>query len=339
MSIQSQRSSMIRDALLICRRQFLAVGLFSLCVNVLMLTSSLYMMQVYDRVLASGGMPTLVLLSVIALGALGIMAVLDAVRSRVLGRLGTWFEAHLAPEALSRGLEAALSDLPYRAEALRDLGVIRVWLTGPGMLALFDAPWVPVYIAAIYLIHPLLGHTAVAGALLLFALARLNEVLVRRQIRNAGEVAMAAARTAEALMRNAEVIDAMGLYKDLTVSWQQQNHQALRLQERVAERGSLISAITKAVRQALQMAALAVGALLVIQHEATGGVMIGASIILSRALAPVELAIGSWRNLVQAREAARRLNALFDRPRLRPETLALRKPRGPLPVESPVDVP
>jgi PrtD family type I secretion system ABC transporter len=304
-----------------------------------MLTSSLYMMQVYDRVLASGSTPTLVLLSVIALGALGVMAVLDAVRSRVLGRLGTWFEAHLAPEALSRGLEAALSDLPYRAEALRDLGVIRAWLTGAGMLALFDAPWVPVYIAAIYLIHPLLGHTAVAGALLLFALARLNEVLVRRQIKNAGEAAMAAARTAEALMRNAEVIDAMGLHKNLTVSWQQQNHQALRLQERAAERGSLISAITKAVRQALQMAALGVGAALVIQHEATAGVMIGASIILSRALAPVELAIGSWRSLVQAREAARRLNALFDRPRLRPETLALPKPRGHLSVEGLVYAP
>jgi ABC-type protease/lipase transport system fused ATPase/permease subunit len=248
MSIQSHRSSMIRDTLVRCRRQLLAVGLFSLCVNVLMLTSALYMMQVYDRVLASGSTPTLVLLSVIALGALGVMAALDAVRSRVLGRLGTWFEAHLAPEALARGLEAALSDLPYRAEALRDLGVIRAWLTGAGMLALFDAPWVPIYVAAIYLIHPMLGHTAVAGALLLFALARLNEVLTQHQIRNAGEAAMAAARTAEALMRNAEVIDAMGLHKNLTASWQQQNHQALRLQERAAERGSLISAITKAVR-------------------------------------------------------------------------------------------
>src|SRR3954469_17673431 len=252
MSIQSHRSSMIRDALLRCWRQLLAVGLFSLCVNVLMLTSSLYMMQVYDRVLASGRTETLGLLTVIALGALGVVAARDAVRSRVLGRLGTWFEVHLAPEALSRGLEAALSDLPYRAEALRDLGVIRVWLTGPGMLALFDAPWVPVYIAAIYLIHPMLGHTAVVGALLLFALARLNEVLVRRQIKNAGEAAMAAARTAEALMRNAEVIDAMGLHKNLTVSWQQQNHQALRLQERAAERGGLISAIPQALPQALQ---------------------------------------------------------------------------------------
>jgi PrtD family type I secretion system ABC transporter len=333
------RSSAIRDTLLRCRRQLLAIGLFSLCVNVLMLTSSLYMMQVYDRVLASGSTETLVLLSVIALGALGVMAALDAIRARVLGRLGTWFEAHLAPEALSRGLEAALADLPYRAEALRDLGVIRSWLTGSGMLALFDAPWVPVYIAAIYLIHPLLGHTAVVGAVLLFALARLNEALMQRQIRNAGEAAMAAARTAEALMRNAEVIDAMGLHKDLTVSWQQQNHQALRLQERAAEWGGLISAITKAVRQALQMAALAVGALLVIQHEATGGVMIGASIILSRALAPVELAIGSWRSLVQTREAARRLTALFDRPRLRPETLALPKPRGHLSVEGLVYAP
>ena len=138
------RSSAIRDTLLRCRRQLLAIGLFSLCVNVLMLTSSLYMMQVYDRVLASGSTETLVLLSVIALGALGVMAALDAIRARVLGRLGTWFEAHLAPEALSRGLEAALADLPYRAEALRDLGVIRSWLTGSGMLALFDAPWVPV---------------------------------------------------------------------------------------------------------------------------------------------------------------------------------------------------
>jgi PrtD family type I secretion system ABC transporter len=339
MPIPSHRSATIRDTLLICRRQFLAVGLFSLCVNVLMLTSSLYMMQVYDRVLASGSTETLVLLTVIALGALGVMAALDAVRSRVLGRLGTWFEAHLAPEALARGLEAALSDLPYRAEALRDLGLIRTCLTGPGMLALFDAPWVPVYIAAIYLIHPMLGHVAVAGALLLFALARLNEALTQRQIRTAGECAMAAARTAEALMRNAEVIDAMGLHNNLTAHWQQQNHQALRLQERVVERGSLISAITKAVRQALQMAALAVGAMLVIQHEATAGVMIGASIILSRALAPVEMAIGSWRNLVQSREAARRLNALFARPRIRPETLALPKPRGHLSVEGLVYAP
>src|SRR3954453_4041190 len=114
MSIQSHRSSMIRNALLRCRRQLLAGGLFSLCVNVLMLTSSLYMMKVYDRVLASGSTETLVLLSVIAMGAVGVMGALDAVRSHVLGRLGAWFEAHLAPEALSRGLEAALAELPYR---------------------------------------------------------------------------------------------------------------------------------------------------------------------------------------------------------------------------------
>ncbi len=151
--------------------------MFSLAVNLLMLTTSIYMMPIFDRVLGSGSLETLVYLTVVATGAIGFLSLLEVVRSRLLARISTWLEARLAPAALGRMIDQALARNGARAEAQSDLGQLRGFLGGPGVLALFDAPWVPVYLAVVYLLHPALGHVALAGAVVLFALALANDRL------------------------------------------------------------------------------------------------------------------------------------------------------------------
>ena len=204
-------TSLLPAALARCRRALLAVGLFSLIVNLLMLTVSLYMMQVFDRVLASRSTATLLWLTVVAVGAVALLGLLDALRTRVLARTGVWLEQRLGCHVLSRAVTAALGQHDYRTEALRDLGTLRAFLGSTTALSLFDAPWVPVYLAFAYLLHPLIGHIALAGALALLALALLNDRLTAPALGRANAAVVRAMRRAEACVRNPGAIDAMGL--------------------------------------------------------------------------------------------------------------------------------
>ncbi|WP_277613670.1 type I secretion system permease/ATPase [Neoroseomonas marina] len=316
-----------------CRRQLMAVGVFSGVVNMLQLTVSLYMMQVFDRVLATRNVNTLVYLTIIAIAALGLLAVLEAVRTRVMQRIGGWIEAKVAPEGFARAVESQLRGRPYRMEALRDLATCRTYLGSPASLSLFDVPWVPVFLLVIFILHPLLGVVALGGALILLALTLLNEVATSKLLREANSAGLASQRRAESIVRNAEVIDSMGMLSAVLARWQASVARTAEPMNRALDRGAPLLALTKFARLAVQVAVLGVGAWLVLEQQLTSGASIAASIIMGRALAPVEQMIGGWRQLVQARQSWKRLQAFLVLPRLRPPGIALPAPHGHLSVE------
>ena len=323
----------LRRALKACRSQFVMVGVFSGVVNLLQLTTSVYMMQVFDRVLATRVYDTLVYLSIIAIAAVAVLALLEAVRGKVMQRIGTWIEHRVAPEGFVRALESTLRGRPYRMEALRDLAVCRGYLGSPGALSLYDVPWVPIYIAVIFLLHPVMGVIALGGAVVLFGLTLASEVSTSALLKEANTAAMASQRRADAISRNAEVIDSMGMLSSVIGRWRESVAAMTAPQQRAADRAALLVAATKFFRLAVQIAILGVGAYLVLQQELTSGASIAGSIIMGRALAPVEQMIGGWKQLVQARQSFRRLQSFLALPRLRPPGLPLPEPTGKLAVE------
>ncbi|WPB85743.1 type I secretion system permease/ATPase [Sediminicoccus rosea] len=320
-------------ALAVCRRQFWLVAAFSGVVNLLQLTVSIYMMQVFDRVLATRNTDTLLYLTLVAIFALMILAMLEAVRSVIMQRIAAWVEHRVAPEGFMRAVEGQLRGGNYRMEALRDLGMCRAFLGSPGMLALFDLPWVPVYIGLVFLLHPMLGWLALGGAIILFILTLTNEAITSKALQTAGVAAMQGHRRAEAIARNAEVIDSMGMMPAVLRRWRGVLANAQEPQETAADRAAIILSLIKFFRLAVQLAVLGLGAWLVLQQELTSGASIAASIVMGRALAPVEQVVGSWKQLVQARSALRRLKVFLTMPRLRPAGMPLPAPRGDLSVE------
>jgi len=301
------------------------VGFFSMFINLLTLTSSIYMMQVYDRVLASRSGPTLLYLTLFAGACLATLAALEVVRSRLLVRLGARFDAQLSGLVFMRTLTAGRS-----GQSLRDLDQLRNFLTGSHILSLLDAPWMPIYIGLVYLLHPMLGHVALAGGVLLFLLALWNERDTREPLAEAGKQMAAGTQFAEISARNAEAIRAMGMLPGLTVLWRKRHDLGLGLQGLASDRAGNVAAVAKALRFFLQVAILGVGAWLVIKQECTGGVMIASSIIMGRGLAPVEAAIGGWRGFLMARESYGRLLKGFGGDAADAPTMLLPKPEGKL---------
>ncbi len=298
------------------RKVFGFVGLISAVINLLALTGSIYMMQVYDRVLATRHENTLLYLTLIAAVAIFVMGVFEFVRMAVLSRVASWTEETVLPHVFSRSIDAELVDRPYRMEAARDMAMWRGFLASPALTTLFDVPWVPIYLAVIFLLHPWLGWVATAGAALLFLLTLITDRMTAPLLRQANMLSTGAQRHAEAMLRNADAIDAMGMRPHVIRLWHRRFSEALPLQSTAADRSSLLLGTTKALRMALQVLILFAGALLVLQDQITGGAMIAASIIMGRALAPVEQMIGSWKTTVTARQAYTRVNAHLSRPPL-----------------------
>jgi PrtD family type I secretion system ABC transporter len=323
----------LQRALRACRKQFILVGVFSGVVNLLQLTTSIYMMQVFDRVLASRILDTLYYLSLIAIVATLVLALLEAVRGQVMQRLAAWVEQRVAPEGFVRALESALRGRPYRMEALRDLAVCRGFLGSAGALSLYDVPWVPIYLGFIFMLHPVMGFIALAGAVILFGLTLTSELSTSKLLREANTAAMNTQRRAESITRNAEVIDSMGMLPAVIGQWRESVAAMTVPQQRAADRIAMLVAATKFFRLAVQIAILGVGAYLVLQQELTSGASIAGSIIMGRALAPVEQLIGGWKQLVQARQSFRRLQAFLTQPRLRPTGMPLPEPTGLISVE------
>lgn len=321
------------------KRAVFGVAVISLFVNLLMLTVPLYMLQLFDRVLASRSEATLVYLTIAAVGALAVLGLLDMLRSRVLARVSTWMEQRLSPVALSRAVDAMLQSRRYGTQSLRDITQVRQFIASPALLTLFDAPWVPIYLFVIYLLHPTLGLVGLIGAVLLFAVAIANELVTRKPLSEANNQWVKAMRKTDAAVRNAEVIESMGLMPGIIRRWLADNQTALALQERASDRAGVLLALSKFLRLSVQIAMLGMGAYLVVQQQITGGIMIAGSIILSRALQPVEQAIGSWKNLVSARAAYRRLKEFLADTPVRETDIALPAPAGHLLVERAVFVP
>ncbi|MGX9179769.1 type I secretion system permease/ATPase [Mesorhizobium sp. BHbdii] len=318
------------------RRAMAGIALMSGVVNVLALTGSFFMLQVYDRVIPGRSVPTLVGLAVFAGTLFVFQGALELIRSRLLVRIGMALDARL-----SRQVYAALMRLPLRTklagdglQSLRDLDQVRSFMSSAGPTALFDLPWMPLYLAICFMFHFWIGMTALAGVVILFSLTLLAEIRTREPARKANSQAAARNTLAEATRRNVEVLQAMGFGSRIAERWSGINADYLDTNATASDLAGTLGTISKILRMMLQSGILAIGAYLVIHQEATGGIMIASSIMTSRALAPVELAIAHWRGFVTARQAWARLTQLLV---LLPETaisVSLPAPVSALSVES-----
>ena len=309
------------------------VFVFSLAINILFLTSSVYMLQIYDRVLTSGSVETLFFLSLIAVFLLAIYGVLETFRTQILSRVAVWFEQHLGPMAFARALDAPLQPRGYRTECLRDLTFVRSFVASPSMASLFDLPWIPIYIALVFYIHTWLGVFSVVVAVVLFVLTLFNSWVTSDLFKEAGAAALFAQRQADSVVKNAEIVDAVGIAPQVIRRWEDASSRVWPLQVSASDRSAWFSGATKFVRLSAQVGVLGLGAFLVLRHEMSAGAMIAASIIMGRALAPIEQMIGAWKQLVLVYEAYRRILVHFSFPNLRPDGFALPPPDGELSVE------
>lgn len=312
-AVPGVRRSELGEALRACRSAFIGVGVMSCMINLLYLTGSIFMLEVYDRVLPSRSVPTLVGLIVLAGGLYIAQGVLDLIRGRILARIGTSLD-----EALSGRVFETVVRLPLIAggrneglQPLRDLDNIRSFLGSMGPSAFFDLPWLPFYMAICFAFHVLIGLTALVGAIILVTLTVLTEFMTRRPAREAMGLAARRNDLAAASRRNAEVLVAMGMSGRLTKRWGVANENYLTGNQRTSDVAGGLGATAKVMRMMLQSAVLGVGAYLVIHQEATAGVIIAGSILSARALAPVDLAIAHWKGFVAARQSWHRLNRLL----------------------------
>ena len=303
----------MRAAIRRCSLAISGVGVFSGVINMLALTGSFYMLQVYDRVLTSRSIPTLVGLTVLMAGLYAVNGVLDFLRVRVMSRVGVRIDDELREQTF-----AAVQLLPLRVrqggdglQPIRDLDQIRSFLSGLGPTAFFDLPWIPIYLAVIYLLHPALGAFSLAGAALLVFLTILTDMRSAAPMKDAAKSASQRIAFGEAARRNAEVIHAMGLGPRVQQRWAQLNTRHLTDQLKASDAIGGIGTISKVLRLLLQSGMLGLGAYLVVQGELSGGAIIASSIIMSRALAPIETSIAHWRGFVSARQSHRRLVELF----------------------------
>lgn len=321
----------VRSAL---RRAIAMTALFSLFMHVLLLAVPLYTLQIYDRVLSSQSGDTLLWLTAIVVFLIAILAILDSLRARILVRLSVWLERRVAASLLRRNLTDDLGR--YGAlglQGLDDLASLRRFLTGPGATNLFDAPWMPLYLAVIWLLSPWLGIVATVSALALFLTGLANELVTRRSLREANAIHTETSAALRTTLFGAETVRALGMRDAVLRRWAGRNTDVLRLQTLASDRAGIIQSFARFERLAAQIAVVGVGAWLVIGQSITPGALIAASIIVSRALAPAENLIGSWRSVVGAREAyGRMMEALRA---IRPHLgLRLPAPQGRLDVEN-----
>jgi ABC-type protease/lipase transport system fused ATPase/permease subunit len=306
---------------------FLGVGLFSAAFNILTLTGAMFLLQIYDRVVPSRSIPTLIGLAAIAAVLFLVLGLFDLIRSRMLVRIAVLLHQRLSARVFSINLRLPLVRSGTDAQRpLRDLDQVRSFLSSGGPLALFDLPWLPFYLAVCFLFSPLIGWTALGGAIVLVTVMLLTEVFSRRASRQAMQVANTRQVLAEAGRRNAEVVAAMGMAPAVAAQWREADQQFIACQQRLSDVSGGFGAFSKMLRMALQSAVLGVGALLVIRGEATAGIIIAASIISARALAPVELAIAHWKGFIAARQSWRKLSEMLVAVPARSEPLPLRKP-------------
>jgi ATP-binding cassette, subfamily C, type I secretion system permease/ATPase len=328
-----KKSDEIRRVLQACKSYFVTAGAFSLAINLLYLAAPLYMLQVYDRVISSASEVTLVMLTLALLMALLALAGLDAVRARVLTRASVRLDRLLADRVMCAIFEGSPNLAGSRSQLLRDFDTFRQFITGMGIHAIFDLPWAPIYIAVIFVLHPLLGAFAFGCSIVLVCMAFLNEWVVRPPLSESNEAATRNYNFTEMSLRNTEVVQAMGMTQGLLRRWARDRNRMLERQVTASDRAATMQSIIRFLRLSMQSLILGIGAYLVIERAATVGAMFAASILLGRALQPVEQMVGSWRNLVAARSAFDRVRELLTANPPRDLKLELPQPIGRLSVE------
>jgi ATP-binding cassette subfamily C protein RsaD len=330
----------LNTALAAVRPAVVIAVIFSLFINILALVSPLYMLQIYDRVLSSRNTNTLIVLSLIVVFLLMVYAALEWCRTQILVRGGVRFDRELQKPLFGSVLTASLRGANNaETQAFRDGDSVREFLTGPGLIAFCDAPWIPVFVAVSFVLHPLFGVLAIAGGLVIFALALANEFVTRRSLQQASVSSIAAQNDAAATMRNSEVMRAMGMWHGLRDRWLTKRDEMIRSQAVASDRGGGMMASIRFFRAFLQTGILGLGAYLAIIGSISPGAMIAASILVGRALAPIESAVGQWKSFVSARSAWSRLQALFRKTQEEGEKMNLPAPKGALSIEAVVVAP
>ncbi len=327
--------SPVAEALSLRSTTFLVVGLISLVINMLMLTGPLFMLQIYDRVLTSRSLPTLVVLSGLVGGLYLFFGLLEGIRSRCLARVAAWVDSRLSSKCLEANilLSSRFGDHLRERDSVRDLDAVRQFLSGPGPSAIFDLPWMPIYLGIIFFFHPYLGWLALAGAFVIALLIGVNEIVSRQPAQAVAAFVARRAAMVNATRRNAEVLTAMGMLEAFTRRWNVHNGDYLMVQRQAIDRATYFSTSIKAFRFLLQSGVLGFGAWLVIQQEISPGVMIAASIITSRALSPVEQAVAHWRGFLAARQGAKALSEALRVQNHQPPVMQLPSPRRSLDVQ------
>jgi len=331
----------LEEALKLCKGAFLSAAGFSLLINFLMITPSIYMLQVYDRVVATGNKSTLLMLTLIVVMLFITMAALEWVRSQILVKVSTRLEMLLNQRLFQIAFKQSLYSGGQRAttQPLDDLTGLRQFLTGNGLFAFFDAPWMPVYLALLFMFHPWFGWYSVFTAILLCIVAAFTEKATTKIITEANNVAMATRGALGRNLRNAEVIESMGMLGRIRDRWMVGAVKVLDLQATASSRAGLLSALSKIIRLSSQSLILGLGAYLVIEREISPGLMIAGSILMGRALAPIDLIIGTWKGFIGARGQYQRLNDILLQIPADKEHMLLPDPQGRIQLENAVVVP
>lgn len=327
------RRDVVKENFGAVRGAYIVAGVLSCAVNVLMLTGPLFMLQVYDRVLTSQSVPTLLVLLGLAIALYVMMGVFDFLRARILSRVSQRLDADLAPIAFRSWMTRSLAGAEPGYRPIQDLGLLRGFLSSPTVLALFDLPWFPIYLGVVYLLHFQLGLLATAGACVVIVLALLNEALTGRAAGQAATAEVAETRFADQAQKGADALLAMGMVSHATGAWRDLRNVSLVEGQQGTERSEVFTASSKAFRLLLQSCILALGGYLAIQQEITAGMIVAASILAGRALAPIDQVIGGWRAIKRARLARRRLSDYLARDSApAPVNIRLPDPTGQLEV-------
>ena len=303
----------IKRILQTTRSGFIAVGLFSLFINMLMLIQPFYMLQVFDRVLRSRSEETLLFLSIIVLGLFVLMGILQVIRSKLLVRVGVAMDKRISERLFDAMFRNSLMQAgESKPQPMDDLANVRQFITGPGILALFDAPWIPIYLSVMFLFHPLLGVYGVACTVIIGILSWLNERSTQGQLGKANEASRNAKRFAGDNLRNAEVIQAMGMSPAIRHRWMGYQAETVRNQASASSRAGVFASASRVFRFMAQAFAYGLGAILVLGGEISGGMIIACAVLIGRALAPLDQITGAWRQIQQARDGQARLTKLLD---------------------------
>ncbi|WP_219064107.1 type I secretion system permease/ATPase [Pseudomonas sp. UMAB-08] len=326
----------LQAALKACKGSFISVGFFSLFVNALMLVPTFYMLQVYGRVVTSGSISTLAMLTIIMVVLTITTGLLEWIRSRIMIRVSTKLDVILSRDVYRASFKQALATggMNASAQPLADLTSLRQFLTGNGVFAFFDAPWLPIYVAVMFMFHPWYGWVAIGSAIILVCLAYANEKVTGKTIADANRENMSASLYTTKNLRNAEVIESMGMLDTLINRWSSRQKKVLLLQSVASDNGGVITSLSKTFRVMVQSLILGLGAYLAVNHEIAPGLVIAGSVLLGRALAPIDLIIGSWKGFIAARGQYGRLNEILDKLQSEPQRMSLPAPEGHVLVEN-----
>jgi len=336
--MNTAEKSDLQEALGLCKGAFLSAAGFSMVVNFLMLVPVIYMLQLYDRVVPTQNESTLLMLTIIMIALFLTLGALEAIRSQILVRVSTRLETLLNKRVFDITYKRSLysGGQNSNSQPLDDLTSLRQFMTGNGLFAFFDAPWIPFYIAVMFLFHPWYGIAATITAIILVIIAIINEKATKKTLNEANGMAMSGRALVNKNLRNAEVIESMGMLNNIRQRWLGNSYDVLSLQSVASSRAGLIASISKIVRLSSQSLILGLGAYLVIQQEITPGLMIAGSILLGRALAPIDLMIGTWKGFIAARSQYTRLNELLVSIPGDKEKMPLPAPEGKISVENAV---